>query len=115
MQRELLIIHDQHRNAGIIVDIVNDTLNLVPVTASNATSDAGRDTHDVIIIEYGIDPQQVERLPQIVVGGQIKRPINWGGELCKQITDFQILALCVQNLDATHPLRYGELCVVAAF
>ena len=93
MQRELLIIHDQHRNAGIIVDIVNDTLNLVPVTASNAASDAGRNAHDVIIIEYGIDPQQVERLPQIVVGGQIKRPINRGGKLRKQITDFQLLAL----------------------
>ena len=78
IQRELLIIHDQHRNAGIIVDIVNDALNSFPVTASNAASNAGRDTHDVIIIEYGIDPQQVERLPQIVVGGQIKRPINWG-------------------------------------
>jgi len=45
---QLLIIHDQHRNAGIVVDIVNDALNLVPVTASNAASNAGRDTHDVI-------------------------------------------------------------------
>lgn len=111
---QLLIIHDQHRNAGIIVDIVNDALNLVPVTASNAASDAGRNAHNVIIIEYGVDPQQVERLPQIVVGSQIKRPINRGGELRKQITDFQLLALCVQNLDATHPLSYWELCVVTA-
>ena len=78
MQRELLIIHDQHRNAGIIVDIVNDALNLAPVTASNAASDAGRNAHNVIIIEYGVDPQQVERLPQIVIGSQIKRPINRG-------------------------------------
>lgn len=91
MQRELLIIHDQQRNAGIIVDIVNNTLNLVPVTASNATSDAGRNAYDVEVIEYGIDPQQVERLPQIVVCRQIKRPINRGGELRKQITDFQLL------------------------
>ena len=40
MQRELLIIHDQQRNAGIIVDIVNNTLNLVPVTANHRKADS---------------------------------------------------------------------------
>lgn len=57
MQRELLIIHDQQRNAGIVVDIVNDALNSFPVTASNATSDAGWYTHNAVVVEYGIDPQ----------------------------------------------------------
>ena len=32
-------------------------------SATDAAPDAGRNCHNVIIIEYSIDPQQVERLP----------------------------------------------------
>ena len=92
---------------------MNDVLNLIPVTAGDAAPDAGRNCHNVIIIEYSIDPQQIESSPQIAVSGQ--RSINRGWILRKQIADFQPFAFCVQNLDATHPLSYGELCIVAAF
>ena len=70
-----------------------DVLNFIPVTAGDAAPDAGRNCHNVIIIEYSIDPQQIESSPQIAVSGQrsISRVWLFCGMgsilLCKQIAD----------------------------
>lgn len=79
MQRELLIIHDQHRNAGIIVDIVNDTLKHADGVMSaeeyepvRQQREEWRDKINALETELGAATQEFDAEMAKVVATQVK-------------------------------------------